>query len=102
MITVIDSYYLAMGTDHHNHAEQPAQPETTASGGIHQPGTIIALGSSELKDKHGNTAMTFQFEAVVAGGSLSEHLRQAQATAIHDVLTYLAARNTESQTPRPE
>jgi hypothetical protein len=90
-----------MGIEHHDNIEQPTQPTVPDSCGMYQPGDVIGLGTSELKDSHGNTAMTFHFEGVVAGQSIGERLEQAQAAAVRDVLTYLGNKDAGDQRQTP-
>jgi hypothetical protein len=94
-------YHMPMGTDSDDNATQPDVPD---GWGVYQPGDVIDLGGSELKDKQGRTVMTFKFEGVVAGGSVAARLRDAQAAAIRDVLAYVAGKNAEGQVqaPNPE
>jgi hypothetical protein len=88
-----------MGTDNYDNADQSEVPEGC---GVYQPGDVIDLGRSEVTDEQGRTVMTFEFEGVVATGSLGQQFAHAQTTAIRDVLAHLAAKHTASHTPAPE
>lgn len=49
-----------MGTDNEDGVDQPLQPEVPDCRGVYQPGDVIDLGRSEVKDKQGRAAMTFE------------------------------------------
>ena len=58
-------------------------------------GDILRLGQPVMRGND-RTPITFYFEAKVAGGKVGEQLAQAQTTAIHDILAYIANKNAES------